>query len=163
NAVTPAEVVEKYSADGLRYWSGSVKLGTDTVYDETKLGEGRKLINKLFNATKFALRHLVGFDPHTIAITYPTDSRLTSPLNAAQFSHRRSIHEEPWPTVIAIETVAAAARRREDGGQRPPPQDGRGAADLLIHTVAVVRKWKSERGVSIKKPLVQVDIYLSSE
>jgi hypothetical protein len=55
--VTPAEMVEKYSADGLRYWSGSVKLGADTIYDETKLGEGRKLINKLFNATKFALRH----------------------------------------------------------------------------------------------------------
>jgi valyl-tRNA synthetase len=63
HVVTPAEMVTKYTADGLRYWSGSVKLGADTLYDETKLTEGRKLINKLFNATKFALRHLIDFDP----------------------------------------------------------------------------------------------------
>ncbi len=63
HVVTPAEMVDKYTADGLRYWSSGCKLGTDTLYDETKLGEGRKLINKLFNATKFALRHLIDFDP----------------------------------------------------------------------------------------------------
>src|SRR5207237_927518 len=31
HVVTPAEMVEKYTADGLRYWSGSVRLGTDTL------------------------------------------------------------------------------------------------------------------------------------
>ncbi len=63
HVVTPAEMVQKYSADGLRYWSSGCKLGTDTIYDEQSLTEGKRLINKIFNATKFALRHLLDFDP----------------------------------------------------------------------------------------------------
>ncbi len=56
-------MVQKYTADGLRYWSSGCKLGTDTLYDEKLLGEGKRLITKLFNASKFALRHLLDFDP----------------------------------------------------------------------------------------------------
>ena len=257
HVVTPAEMVEKYSADGLRYWSGSVKLGTDTIYDETKLGEGRKLINKIFNATKFALRHLLDFDPraHDLAetITYPTDRWLIARLNEtiaratkgneefefgdakqavedffwadlcdnylelskgrlygeplavephqqdsrhwlssedsaqrrahspevlrlsaqatlyialssvlrmfapilphiteecwswyfAQFSELASIHEEQWPT--AVTGVA-------DGADTL-------SAELLLATVAAVRKWKSEQNVSVKKPLAKLTMY----
>lgn len=66
HTVTPAEMVEKYTADGLRYWAAGCKLGTDTLYDEKNLGDGKRLITKLFNATKFALRHLLDFDPSTV-------------------------------------------------------------------------------------------------
>lgn len=94
HAVSPAQMVEQYSADNLRYWSGSPKLGTDTIYDEKSLGEGRKLINKLFNATKFALRHLIGeFTPPMQdglvdqaamlgMVKYPTDIWLLHRLDA---------------------------------------------------------------------------------
>jgi valyl-tRNA synthetase len=103
HGVSPAQMVEQYTADNLRYWSGSPKLGTDTIYDEKSLGEGRKLINKLFNATKFALRHLVDFDPTAYGsvansatgprydtdallklVTYPTDRWMLRQLQHAE-------------------------------------------------------------------------------
>jgi len=296
--VTPAELVEKYTADGLRYWSGSCKLGTDTVYDEKTLGEGRKLINKLFNATKFALRHLIDYRPDSVgarldspsggngreaaegesslapanAITYPTDLWLLSRLNDciaratraqdeydfadakqavedffwadfcdnylelskgrlygeplaleahsvaqatlpaiesgdrsvaatgwtpeqlrlsaqatlyialssvlrlfaptlphiteecwswyfAQFSNKRSIHEENWPVGARLDSPSGGTGQDVAQGESSLAPTENIAAALLLSTLAAVRKAKSELGVSIKKPLARLDIY----
>lgn len=278
HVVTPAEMVEKYTADGLRYWSSSCKLGTDTLYDEKLLGEGKRLITKLFNAGKFALRHLLDFDPQSLAgsadfqsaifagsadfqsalqdagckpalpennllalVTYPTDrwvlsrlartiERATKANDAYEFgdakqaaedffwadfcdnylelskgrlygepaaleahpgldpgalrlsaqaalyialgtvlklfapalphiteecwswyfqrhSARRGIHDEPWPQLDVPAQWAADVAL------------GQGVVDVL----AGVRKWKSERSVSIKKPLARLTVYAAAE
>jgi valyl-tRNA synthetase len=274
HVVTPAEMVQKYSADGLRYWSSGCKLGTDTIYDEKSLTEGKRLINKVFNATKFALRHLVDFDPIQTGgagdsagdsageaamagmaacptgerysldgmlkhVTYATDRWILARLNKAveratkaneeyefgdarmaaeeffwadlcdnylelskgrlygdervlsahpgasadelrrsaqvalylslsaalrlfapvlphvteecwswyfaQWQGQPSIHVAPWPRAVAAQDSETALKE--------------GA--LLCDLLALVRKWKSERNVSIKKPVALLTVYLA--
>ncbi len=63
NVVTPMHLLEKYTSDGVRYWAASARLGVDTVFDEDVFKVGKKLANKIFNASRFALGILEDFDP----------------------------------------------------------------------------------------------------
>ena len=53
NVITPVDLLEKYSADGVRYWAARARVGVDTAYDESIFQIGRKLVTKLFNASRF--------------------------------------------------------------------------------------------------------------
>ncbi len=55
NVVTPEDVVKEHSADAVRYWAGSGRLGTDAAYDIGQMKVGRRLAIKILNASKFAL------------------------------------------------------------------------------------------------------------
>ena len=58
NAIEPIEVLDKYGADALRFWTASSKLGEDLQYLEKDLVTGKKTVNKLWNASKFVLMNL---------------------------------------------------------------------------------------------------------
>lgn len=58
NVVEPFDVMKKYSADALRFWSAGSKLGEDLPYQEKDLVTGEKMATKLWNASKFAFMHL---------------------------------------------------------------------------------------------------------
>ena len=61
--LTPQALVETYSADTIRYWAASTKLGTDTFFDQQEMQEASKrIITKLWNSAKFVLSHLHDFD-----------------------------------------------------------------------------------------------------
>ncbi|MFX0066065.1 MAG: class I tRNA ligase family protein [Candidatus Hermodarchaeota archaeon] len=53
----PTELLEMYSADGLRYWAASAKLGKDTHLDFRILKSGRQLANKIYNTTRLLLMY----------------------------------------------------------------------------------------------------------
>jgi valyl-tRNA synthetase len=55
NVVTPMAYLERHGADGVRYWAAQANLGSDTVFDEKVMKVGRRLVTKLFNASKFVL------------------------------------------------------------------------------------------------------------
>ncbi len=55
NVVTPVPLIDRYTADGVRYWAGSARLGVDTAIDEQVFKIGKRLVTKLFNAGKFVL------------------------------------------------------------------------------------------------------------
>jgi len=55
NVLTPMPLIEKFTADGARYWSASARLGTDTAADEKVFKVGKRLATKIFNAGKFVL------------------------------------------------------------------------------------------------------------
>jgi valyl-tRNA synthetase len=57
NVVTPLQYLESYTADGVRYWAASARLGTDTIFDEGVMKNGRRLVIKIFNAGKFVLAY----------------------------------------------------------------------------------------------------------
>jgi len=63
NAPTdPHEMVRGHGADAVRYWALSATLGNDYVYNEDDLKQGRRLCVKVWNASKLAQSHLLGFD-----------------------------------------------------------------------------------------------------
>jgi len=62
NVISPQEVVRKYSADALRFWAASSKLGEDLDYQEKDLETGKKFTNKLMNASKFVFMNLQGYN-----------------------------------------------------------------------------------------------------
>ena len=55
NVVTPEDVVREHSADAVRYWAASGRLGTDAAYDVGQMKVGRRLAIKVLNASRFAL------------------------------------------------------------------------------------------------------------
>ncbi|MDD4795623.1 MAG: valine--tRNA ligase [Bacilli bacterium] len=57
----PLELINTYSADVVRYLAGSGRLGTDMTYSEETFQRGKKLINKIYNASKFTLMHLTDY------------------------------------------------------------------------------------------------------
>ncbi len=57
----PLEVIKEYTADVVRYWAGSGRLGTDISFSEETLLRGKKLINKIFNASKLIEMHLTDY------------------------------------------------------------------------------------------------------
>ncbi len=60
--VEPLSLINQYSADVIRYWAGSGRLGTDIVYSEETLQRGRKLVNKIWNVSKFIEMHLQDYE-----------------------------------------------------------------------------------------------------
>jgi valyl-tRNA synthetase len=58
NVVTPNELILEKGADTVRYWASNSKLGVDITYSEEVFRLGKKLINKLWNASKFVSIHL---------------------------------------------------------------------------------------------------------
>lgn len=58
NVVTPEHLLDTYSSDAVRYWAAKARLGVDTAFDEKMFVVGKKLVTKLFNASKFVLSQL---------------------------------------------------------------------------------------------------------
>ena len=62
NIIEPQHVIQQYSADALRYMAASSKLGDDLPYQEKDVKTGQKTVTKLWNASKFVLMNLEGYD-----------------------------------------------------------------------------------------------------
>lgn len=60
-AMDPEELLKKYPADAIRYWTASGRLGTDITFSQEQVTIGQKLITKLWNAFRFAQPHLENF------------------------------------------------------------------------------------------------------
>ena len=60
--VEPIDVINEYSADVVRYWAASGRLGTDITYNEETLLRGKKLVNKIWNVSKFIEMHLSDYE-----------------------------------------------------------------------------------------------------
>ncbi len=61
----PMQLINEYSADVIRYWAGSGRLGTDISFSEETLLRGKKLINKIWNVSKFIEMHLADYEDKT--------------------------------------------------------------------------------------------------
>lgn len=70
---SPTELLDKYGADQIRYWTASNKLGTDTWFDEKDIDGSRRFMNKIWNSSKFASLHIGDFNPQEEVQMLPID------------------------------------------------------------------------------------------
>ncbi len=113
NIIKPQATIERYSADALRFWACSAKLGEDLPYEEKEIRRGVKMINKLWNASKFTMMHLDGYDLNACDLEI-VDRWLLSKLNrlivkctdsfhAYEFSNvKKSIENFFWHTFCDV-------------------------------------------------------------
>lgn len=81
NVVTPMGLLENHGSDAVRYWSASIRSGSNTTLDATNANQmkvGRRLAVKLLNAARFALMQATPCGP----ITEPLDRGMLSSLSA---------------------------------------------------------------------------------
>ena len=62
NTIVPEKLLEQYGADVIRYWAATFKPGADTAYSEDVMKNGKRLVNKLWNAAKFSAQHFEKLD-----------------------------------------------------------------------------------------------------
>jgi len=53
-SLNPAMMIEKYSADSIRYWAASTGPGKDTIVSEEKIQIGTKVLTKIWNIARFS-------------------------------------------------------------------------------------------------------------
>jgi valyl-tRNA synthetase len=98
NAVTPADLFERYGADAIRYWAASARLGVDTTFDEAQLRIGRRLAVKILNATRFVL----GFAEPDAA-----DAIVTAPLDRAALLRLGEVTDRCTRAIAGYDHAAA--------------------------------------------------------
>lgn len=57
----PLAMIERYSADAVRYWAASTAPGKDALISEEKIEQGARLVTKLWNVARFSERFLDGY------------------------------------------------------------------------------------------------------
>ena len=81
NIIEPQGMIEKYSADALRFMSAGCKLGDDFPFQEKDLISGSKFANKFWNASKFVFMHIEKYKKTTPSKLGVMDKWLLSKLN----------------------------------------------------------------------------------
>ncbi len=56
--ISPEFLLQTYSADVIRYWTASGRLGQDVAFSENQLKIGQRLVTKLWNAFRFIHEHM---------------------------------------------------------------------------------------------------------
>ncbi|NSM56809.1 valine--tRNA ligase [Wolbachia endosymbiont of Atemnus politus] len=72
NIITPHVMLDTYGADVVRYWAANSRLGVDTVYSENIFRIGKRLVTKLWNASKFVSMFMEKHQALSINSAYET-------------------------------------------------------------------------------------------
>jgi len=128
NVVTPMHLIDQFGADALRYWSLQARLGTDTAFDEKVFAVGRRLVMKLYNASKYALAQSATEGPvaHPLDLGFlarlgETAARATTLLDELDYAGALDVVERFfWSgyTDNYLELVKARARSETDAAGR---------------------------------------------
>jgi len=107
NVVVPLALLERHGTDAVRYWAGSARLGTDTVFDEQQMRVGRRLAIKLLNASRFLLSRLADLPDGAPERPRPDTPgpRALEPLDASLIARLASVVEE---ATVALESFEHA-------------------------------------------------------
>lgn len=145
NAIDPLDMIAKYGADANRFWFTSVgiKGDQDVRFREEKLDEYKRFANKLWNAGRFTLLQLEGFEPKGINTEKLTLAdrwilhryNVTLDLLAMYFADydfdnvARTIHEFTWDCFCDwyLEIAKIQLAKEANGGD--------GQTKAVLHTV----------------------------
>ena len=81
NVVEPEEMISKFSADPLRFWTAGSRLGDDLWFADKEFVTGQRLVVKLWNASKLCLSHLQSYKFRKLQRLEIVDRWMLSKLN----------------------------------------------------------------------------------
>ncbi len=84
---SPESLINEKSADVTRYWSATGSLGKDIIFSEGEFKNGAKLVNKIWNASKFVLSFLQDYVVKQPTLL-PIDQWIIAKFNQMQKSFR---------------------------------------------------------------------------
>jgi valyl-tRNA synthetase len=133
NVITPLPLLDEHTADGVRYWAASARLGVDTALDEKVFKVGKRLVTKLFNAGKFALAQEAEIGPISEELDRAFAAKLRalvarSTRNFETFQHAPVLQEVEsffWTHFTDTYLELAKLRARDE---RPEAAAGRSSA-----------------------------------
>ena len=144
---SPEEMIDKYSADAVRYWAASTAIGKDAVINEAKIEAGAKLATKLWNVARFSQRFLADYlppeklppltlaDRWLLAQTHQLIRRVTELFENYDYASAKSETEQFFWRVLADNYLELAKLRlyAED-------QESEGARFALYHALLTTLK-----------------------
>jgi Valyl-tRNA synthetase len=90
---SPKELIERHSADALRYWAASAKLGTDTMFSEDELKTSKRFLTKLWNAASFCIMQLHDYDGIRPEKILPVDQWIIEKAKTVQFEASSALQQ----------------------------------------------------------------------
>jgi valyl-tRNA synthetase len=142
----PMEMIQRYSADAVRYWAASTGTGRDAVISEEKIQMGQKLVTKLWNVARFSETFLAGFSPPDALPAFtPADrwilsdcqalvGRVSQAFEAYEYAQAKAETEGFFWRDLADNYLEMAKQRLYDAQH---PQHA-GACFALYHTLRTV-------------------------
>ena len=157
NIIDPNKLLNEYGTDAVRYWTGTSRLGNDTALSPNTLKQGKRLVNKLWNACKLAHSSFAGTMPEGQSakadidagiISHPLDQwvlaelaetiqKATDSFEAYEYSNAfRAIEEFFWSTFCDnyLELIKYRVRNIED----VPTDEQRSAQQTLLHACRAI-------------------------
>ena len=77
------DALRDYGADVIRYWCANGAYGRDVYFSDDGLKDGYKLLNKIWNASKFVLSFLYDYTPSKPETILPMDRYIMQKFNDA--------------------------------------------------------------------------------
>lgn len=63
NYVDPDKLISDYGADAIRYWATGATLGQNHRFSIKEVDKGKRIVNKIWNASRFCAMSLAGYAP----------------------------------------------------------------------------------------------------
>jgi len=144
NVVVPMPLLERFTADGVRYWAASARLGADAAADEKVFKIGKRLQTKLFNAAKFVLSQTAEVHPVSAEIDRAFLAELRELVERAtacfeRFNHAQVLQETEsffWNRFTDTYLEIAKMRAREEND---PLARGSAVATLRLGLSVLLR------------------------
>lgn len=111
-ATTPESLIERYSADAVRYWACGGRPGADQLLDEDAIKRGAKLVTKLWNASRLigSIRDKgsgVRSKPDVLTLAWRFSAGAYTPLDRAMLSWLQRLVQRATVQMESYEYAAA--------------------------------------------------------